>query len=103
MNRILGTAILGSVLLGCGGSKNDSDTAADGECTVAEDCTMEISVWDPTCDGDILQTPSGSGENDCVEGECVMDFELIETDCTEAGQVCGTDSDGSDACVDPAG
>jgi hypothetical protein len=70
---------------------------------VEEDCTMEIAVWDQTCYGDILQTPSGSGQNDYVEGEWVMDSEVIETDCTEVGQVCSTDSEGNDACVDPAG
>ena len=90
------------VTVACNSTKED--TSALGECEVAEDCTMQISVWDPTCDGDsdVLLTPTGSGLNDCVEGQCVMDFELVETDCSETGQVCQNDESNIGSCVDPA-
>ena len=50
----------------------------------------------------MLLTPTGSGLNDCVEGQCVMDFELVETDCSETGQVCQSDESNIGSCVDPA-
>ena len=90
------------ISVACNSSKED--TAKDSECEVAEDCLMHISVWDPICenaDSNILLTPSGSGMSECVEGQCVMDFELVETDCSETGQVCQNDQYSIGACVDP--
>ena len=85
-----------------------SDPQPDQACNTNEDCPqLHISVWDPTCSGDVLHTPTGSGATTCVEGTCQMDFELEETDCAAEGKVCelyagrGTRA-GGDACVDPA-
>ena len=93
--------LLSLALVACDSAKED--TANLGECEVAEDCTMHISVWDPICDGDsnTLLTPTGSGLSECVEGQCVMDFELVETDCSETDQVCQNDEYNIGSCVDP--
>ena len=86
----------------CDSSKED--TANLNTCEVADDCSMHISVWDPTCDDDgtTLLTPTGTGLGECVEGECIYDFEVVETDCSESGQVCQSDDSYVGACVDEA-
>ena len=73
------------------------------ECVVDEDCFDQpmISVWYPTCDGDILQTPTGSGVYTCQQNICVMDFMIVETDCALAGQICALNpNDQGDICLD---
>ena len=99
--NILLSLSLGLIFVGCG---SKDDTASFDECEVADDCIMHISVWDPTCDeeSDNLLTPAGSGLSECVEGQCVTDFEIVETDCSENGQVCQNDEAGIGSCVDPS-
>ena len=84
---------------GCG--EKDADTSATGECSVSDDCEQLHFTWAATCDENILLTPTGSGINECIEGECIMDFEVVETDCSEQDLVCadGQDEDGNGACV----
>ena len=99
MNNVYIMLLTSGLLLACGDSKS-SDT---GTCEVAEDCETLHYNWDSICEGDTLVTPTGTGLPDCIEGQCVTDFELVETDCTAQGQVCDSSVDvGGDACVDPS-
>ena len=82
---------------GCG--EKEADTSATGECSVSDDCEQLHYNWDAVCEEEILMTPTGSGMNECIEGECVVDFEVVETDCSEQGLVCGEDEQGNAACV----
>ena len=112
-------------MTGCGDSPEDSsaDATASGESaadatprddtntpsdactpeTVDEDCPMiSIAVWYPTCDGEVLQTPTGSGDMLCVEGQCQVDMTLVETDCAAEGKTCGANPEADtqgDACI----
>ena len=75
------------------------------ECITALDCLNQpmISVWSPTCSGNTLEIPMGSGEYQCIANECVIDFTLEEIDCTLLGQVCDTNPDPTvqgDSCVE---
>ena len=100
MRQIIFFCALGISLVACDSAKED--TANLNTCEVADDCNMHISVWDPSCDtdGNTLLTPTGTGLGECVEGECVYDFEVVETDCSENGQVCQNDDVGIGSCVD---
>lgn len=75
------------------------------QCTTAADCEGGpiISVWTATCDGDVLQTPEGTGEPLCLDGVCSTDFALTETDCAAEGLICGPSEEpgAGDACVTP--
>ena len=72
-------------------------------CDTVNDCpVMEISIWYPTCSGEVLQTPQGTGEALCIEGFCDMDFSIEETDCAENGGSCGPVEEGEgqgDQCI----
>ncbi len=79
--------------------------AEECSCNTKEDCPqLNISIWVPTCSGDVLQTPTGTGDITCVEGTCQMDFGIEETDCAAEGKVCEMYAGRveGDACVDPA-
>ena len=86
-------------LFACGDRVDD--TGDLGECSTDTDCPQMDYVWVAACDGDVLQTPSGSGETTCVEGSCEADFQVVESDCTETSQVCGENDLGEAACVAP--
>ena len=67
-------------------------------CSSNSDCNQEdlpsISIWYPTCAGQILQTPTGTGEAICQEdGSCGIDFTLDERDCTAEGLTCGANTE----------
>ena len=73
---------------------------ADIPCVTDEDCAIEISIWTPTCDGNTLLTPTGSGEAICVDNLCDVDFFLEETDCETLNRQCITfDSDEGAGCM----
>ena len=84
------------ILLGC--SAAEHDTALE-TCSTAADCGMSF-VWVSTCDGDVLQTPVGSGEATCDDGACRYDFAVDERDCALEGLVCGADGDGLLSCIE---
>ena len=102
MKYILFFCSLSMSLVACDSSKEDTAILNTGE--VSDDGNMHITVWDPTCDSDgiTLLTPTGSGMGECVEGECIYDFEVVETDCSENGQVCQNDDVNIGSCVDTA-
>ena len=63
-------------------------------CTTDADCSSadlpEISIWYPTCSGDTLQTPTGTGEPICGESNtCMIDFKVEERDCSAEFATCG--------------
>ncbi|MEC9073466.1 MAG: hypothetical protein VX938_13830 [Myxococcota bacterium] len=100
MNRILMTVALTFVL-----ASGACDLGPAQTCETTDDCEqVEIAGWHPTCSGDVLQTPLGTGLIACIEGTCQMDFQIEETDCAAEGKVCVKHAGRveGDACVDPA-
>jgi len=107
MNLVCGALLLMFAVIGCDAeeltesleesTEGTESTEAGGEmtCATVVDCTdmPNISVWEATCDGDILLTPEGSGDVLCVDGFCAVDFTLVETDCSDQGG-CGESDEG---------
>lgn len=75
-------------------------------CSTNEDCKdvnlPNISIWYATCSDMILQTPTGSGFPVCgAQGMCVIDFDLVNRDCTAEGLICGPkDGEQGDDCLE---
>ena len=89
------TALLIS-LLSCSAAEHDT---AQESCSTAADCGMSF-VWVAACEGDVLQTPVGSGAATCDDGVCRYDFAVDERDCALEGLVCGADADGVLGCIE---
>ncbi|MEC9073467.1 MAG: hypothetical protein VX938_13835, partial [Myxococcota bacterium] len=74
-------------------------------CTTAADCPVTTGApFMPSCEGDVLTTLGGSGELQCVEGQCSWDSYEEETDCAAEGKVCGYPPESgaaASACMDP--
>jgi hypothetical protein len=101
------SALLAVTMVGCGDDITDpsveGDTSETQDGTQADECTEEtvsddcpditIGVWTPTCDGDVLQTPTGTGEMRCIDGACDKDFEVVESDCAAEGKTCGPNTE----------
>ena len=80
-----------------------ADACLESTCETNDDCEIiNISIWYPTCNGDVLETPGGSGVNACVDGRCELDMTLEETDCAAEGKTCGPNPEEGvqgDACL----
>jgi hypothetical protein len=87
------------LMTGCVESIQDDTQDEDVPCVTDEDCLIEISNWAPICEGGVLLTPTGTGENTCVDNLCETDFVIEETDCAALGLTCGTGAEQTQACI----
>ena len=96
--------LISFTMFGC-----DSESEVEStSCSSKSDCMNEdlpqVSIWYPTCSGDVLQTPTGTGEPICQEdGMCGVDLTVSERDCAAEGKLCAmnpTEGTQGDACVE---